>query len=77
MDRSPFSRLRAIDDAAERSWAAEWIASLLAHEKVSVTPEIKETVWSALTSLASAPPAERTLTGLSRAAAIQCAQIRA
>src|SRR3546814_13934504 len=30
-----------------------------------VTPEVKEELWSALTSLASAPPEERTLTGLS------------
>lgn len=59
-----FQPLRAIDLASERSWAAEWIANLLAHEKVLVTPEIKEALWSALTSLASAPPEERTLTGL-------------
>jgi len=59
-----FQPLRGIDDLAERSWAAEWIAALLAHEKVLVTPEVKEAVWSALGSLASAPPEERTLTGL-------------
>ncbi len=60
-----FQPLRGIDDAGERSWAAEWIATLLDHEKVTVTPEVKETLWLALTSLASAPPCERTLTGLS------------
>jgi len=60
-----FQPLRRIDDPAERGWAAEWIGSLLAHEKVAVTPEVKEAVWSALVSLASAPPGERTLTGLS------------
>ena len=60
-----FQPLRGIDLAAERSWAVEWIASLLAHEKVVVTPEVKESVWSALTSLATAPAEERTLTGLS------------
>ncbi len=60
-----FQPLRGIDDPAERSWAAEWISALLAHEKVDVTPEVKEAVWSALSSLASAPPEERTLTGLS------------
>jgi type IV secretion system protein VirB4 len=32
--------------AAERSWAADWIGALLAHEKVSVTPEVKESIWS-------------------------------
>src|SRR5713226_894931 len=57
--------LARIDDAAERAWAAEWIASILARETVVVTPEAKDHLWSALTSLASAPPAERTLTGLS------------
>ena len=57
--------LAAIDDAAERSWAAEWIAAILARESVTVTPEAKEHIWSALSSLASAPSAERTLTGLS------------
>jgi type IV secretion system protein TrbE len=56
--------LARIDDAGERGWAAEWVAMLLAREAVTVTPELKEHVWSALTSLASAPVAERTLTGL-------------
>lgn len=60
-----FQPLRNLDDPAERSWAAEWISGLLAHERVNVSPEVKEPVWSALTSLASAPAAERTLTGLS------------
>jgi type IV secretion system protein VirB4 len=57
--------LAHIDNDAERSWAADWIAGLLNHEKVTVTPEIKEQVWAALNSLATAPPSERTLTGLS------------
>ncbi len=60
-----FQPLRAIDKPGERSWAAEWIWSLLAHENVEITPDVKEIVWSALGSLASAPPTERTLTGLS------------
>jgi type IV secretion/conjugal transfer VirB4 family ATPase len=63
-DRLAFQPLRRIDEPAERSWAAEWIAALLEHEKVPATPEVKEAVWSALGSLASAPPQERTLTGL-------------
>jgi type IV secretion system protein TrbE len=57
--------LALIDDAAERAWAAEWIANILARETIAVTPEAKDHLWSALTSLASAPPVERTLTGLS------------
>jgi type IV secretion system protein VirB4 len=60
-----FQPLRGIDDPATRSWAAEWIGALLAHEKVTVTPEVKEAVWSALNNLATAPAEERTLTGLS------------
>ncbi|MGH6617120.1 conjugal transfer protein TrbE [Sphingomonas sp.] len=59
-----FQPLRRIDDPTERSWAAEWVAALLAHERVLVTPEVKDALWSALGSLASAPPEERTLTGL-------------
>ncbi|MGF1623940.1 MAG: conjugal transfer protein TrbE [Alphaproteobacteria bacterium] len=57
--------LARIDDAAERGWAAEWVASILLREGVPATPDAKAHLWSALTSLASAPPVERTLTGLS------------
>ncbi len=57
--------LAAVDDAGERAWAAQWVAAILAREGVTVTPEAKEHLWSALSSLASAHLAERTLTGLS------------
>ncbi|MBN9567068.1 MAG: conjugal transfer protein TrbE [Alphaproteobacteria bacterium] len=53
-----------IDDAGERAWAAEWMAAILAREGVTVDPQAKDHLWSALTSLASAPESERTLTGL-------------
>ena len=56
--------LARIDEAAERAWAAEWLAALLAGEGVDVDPAAKEHIWSALNSLATAPVAERTLTGL-------------
>jgi type IV secretion system protein TrbE len=56
--------LALINDAAERSWAAGWIADMLAREGVTVTPDVKDHLWSALSSLASAPIGERTLTGL-------------
>ncbi|MGV7122322.1 conjugal transfer protein TrbE [Sphingopyxis sp. 550A] len=56
--------LARIDEAAERAWAAEWLAALLAGEGIAVDPAAKEHIWSALTSLATAPVAERTLTGL-------------
>ena len=60
-----FQPLGHIDHLPERAWAAEWVLGLLAHERVEITPDIKEAVWSALTSLASAPQRERTVTGLS------------
>ena len=60
-----FQPLRRIDEAAQRTWAAEWLGALLEHEKVPVTPEVKDALWSALGSLATAPVEERTLTGLS------------
>ena len=57
----PLSR---IPDVPERAWAADWIVNILTREGITTTPEVKEHLWSALTSLASAPLAERTLTGL-------------
>jgi type IV secretion system protein VirB4 len=57
--------LARVDDSGERAWAAEWVAALVGREAVTITPELKEHLWSALTSLASAPIAERTITGLS------------
>jgi len=56
--------LARIDEASERSWAAEWLAALFAGEGIAIDPAAKEHLWSALTSLATAPVAERTLTGL-------------
>ena len=63
-DALAFQPLRGIDRPAERTWAADWVTALLAHEKITITPEIKDAVWAALGNLASAPPQERTLTGL-------------
>ena len=57
--------LARIDDPGERAWAAEWTASLLSREGLAIIPELKEHLWTALTSLATAPREERTLTGLS------------
>lgn len=60
-----FQPLRRIDEPRERSWAVDWLLDLLTQEGVSILPEVKETLWTALESLAAAPPSERTLTGLS------------
>ena len=56
--------LARIDEPAERNWASEWLGAILASEGVALDPAAKEHLWSALTSLATAPVAERTLTGL-------------
>jgi type IV secretion system protein VirB4 len=56
--------LTRIDDAAERAWAADWLNAILTREGVPITPQVKEHIWAALTSLASAPIEEHTLTGL-------------
>jgi type IV secretion system protein VirB4 len=60
-----FQPLAHIDVDTTRAWSAEWVAALLAHEGVTLDPDVKDNVWSALGSLASAPVHERTLTGLS------------
>ena len=57
--------LARIHDTYERAWAADWIAAILMREGIAITPEVKEHLWTALTSLASAPVEERTITGLS------------
>ncbi|PIO99471.1 conjugal transfer protein TrbE [Pleomorphomonas carboxyditropha] len=56
--------LARIHETPERAWAADWIVAILTREGIAITPEVKEHLWSALTSLASAPVEERTLTGL-------------
>ena len=66
--------LAGIHYTPERAWAADWIVDILAREGVAVTPEVKEHLWSALTSLASAPVDERTLTGL--AVLLQSAKLK-
>jgi len=48
--------LARIDDAAERAWALDWVLAILTGEGIVVDPAIKAHVWSALVSLASAPP---------------------
>ncbi len=56
--------LARVHETYERAWAADWIVAILMREGVTITPEVKEHLWTALTSLASAPVEERTLTGL-------------
>jgi type IV secretion system protein VirB4 len=56
--------LALIHHVPERAWAADWLVDILLREGVTVTPDVKEYIWAALTSLASAPVEERTITGL-------------
>lgn len=57
--------LARIDDTFERAWAADWLVAILMREGIAITPEVKEYLWTALTSLSTAPVGERTITGLS------------
>ena len=56
--------LARIHDVPERAWAADWVVAILMREGIAIDPQVKEHLWSALTSLASAPVGERTITGL-------------
>ncbi|GBQ20978.1 conjugal transfer ATPase TrbE [Gluconacetobacter sacchari DSM 12717] len=56
--------LLGIDDPNERKWATEWVGQILADEGITLTPDVKAHLWSALNSLASSPVHERTLSGL-------------
>ena len=56
--------LARIDEADERTWAAEWLGAVLAREGAPITPAVRDHLWTALGSLAGAPIEERTLTGL-------------
>ena len=69
-----FQPLRDVDGEAGLAAAQAWVLGLVAQESVTVTPEVKQAVWTALQSLGAAPVAQRTLTGL--AALIQMPDLR-
>jgi type IV secretion/conjugal transfer VirB4 family ATPase len=60
-----FQPLARVDQYGYRSWAAEWVEGRIIQEGITVGPDEKAAIWSALGSLASAPVAQRTMTGLS------------
>ena len=67
-DRDPgvaLQPLARIDTVSERAWAGDWLVAILRREGIVIDPPLREHLWAALTSLASAPIAERTITGLS------------
>jgi type IV secretion system protein VirB4 len=63
-DAPAFQPLAAIDGAAARSRAQDWLLGILGQEGVTIDPSIRDALWLALTNLAEAPVRERTLTGL-------------
>jgi type IV secretion system protein TrbE len=63
-DMPAFQPLRDIDTPAGAAFASDWLAGLFAGEGLAPDPDLKAALWDALQALSSAPPAERTLTGL-------------
>ena len=60
-----FQPLAAVDEPADRVWAAEWIETLAALQGVTVTPAHRSRIDRALALLAENGRAYRTLTELS------------
>ena len=63
-EKLAFQPLRHIEAEAERAFAFEWTAALLRRAGIDIDPGVRRELWEALSSLAGAPPGERTLTGL-------------
>jgi type IV secretion/conjugal transfer VirB4 family ATPase len=57
-----FQPLADVDDPGERIWAQGWLEDLLVAGGVMLDPAIRESLWTALRSLAAAPRDQRTLT---------------
>jgi type IV secretion system protein TrbE len=51
-----------IHQEAERVWAADWIADIAELAGVHITPRAREEIWATLSSMASSPRSQRTLT---------------
>src|SRR3546814_15865962 len=58
-----FQPLRDIYAADECTWAPEWIATLIAHDGVTITPDIQEHTWSPRANHHTAAPGESPYTG--------------
>ena len=59
-----FQPLALVDNEAERKWAHEWLVALASKENVTVTPEVKKSIWDALLSLSATPQNQRTMEAL-------------
>jgi type IV secretion system protein VirB4 len=59
-----FQPLARVDLESEKKWAHEWLIAIAEREHVTITPEVKKTVWEALHSLAATPQEQRTMEAL-------------
>ena len=59
-----FQPLANVDNESEKKWAHEWLIAIAEREHVTITPEVKKTVWDALQSLAVTPREQRTMEAL-------------
>jgi type IV secretion system protein TrbE len=60
-----FQPLRPCDDAGQRRWCAEWVEGVVGDQHLTITPALRAEIWQALCNLGTAPPEQRTITGLS------------
>ena len=69
-----FQPLRDVGSEAGLATAQAWVLGLIEQEGVTLAPQVKQAVWTALQSLGAAPVSQRTLTGL--AALLQVPELR-
>ena len=70
-----FQPLADIDQEGTRTWASEWVIGLVARQGIIIVPELKTEIWETLSSLATRPRAQRTMTLLR--AMVQNADVKA
>lgn len=63
-DKLAFAPLQRIDQPGETAWAAEWLASLLELQGVTVLPAMRNAINTGLRELANQPEHMRSLTNL-------------
>lgn len=63
-DSIAFQPLADIDNDVEKTWCLEWLVNYLSSQNITITPKERETIQSALDSVAAAPREERTITAL-------------
>jgi len=61
--RPALQPLRGVDSEAGAAFAADWLAGICKAEGLDPGPRHKAAIWEAVLALASAPEAERTMTG--------------